>query len=160
MRLRICAVGRLRAGPEQLLVEDYLARLSATGRAIGFPSASLAEVEERKRLEGAALMTREAELLLAHIPPGARVIALDERGRNEGSEAFAARLGAWRDEGAPEAVFLIGGANGLAPEIRERADHLMSFGKMTWPHMLARVMLTEQLYRSVTILAGHPYHRA
>lgn len=160
MRLRICAVGRLRAGPEQQLVEDYLARLSATGRATGFPSASLAEVEEKKRLEGAALMAREADLLLAHISPGARVIALDERGRNEGSEAFASRLGAWRDEGTPEAVFLIGGANGLAPEIRDRADHLMSFGKMTWPHMLARVMLAEQLYRAVTILAGHPYHRA
>ena len=160
MRLQICAVGRLRAGPEKQLIDDYLARLAAAGRAIGFSGIALNEVEEKKRLEGAALMAREAELLLAHVPAGARVIALDERGKNESSEAFAARLGAWRDEGAPEAVFLIGGANGLAPEIRERADHLMSFGKMTWPHMLARTMLSEQLYRAITILAGHPYHRA
>ena len=160
MRLQVCAVGRLRAGPEKQLVDDYLARLAAGGRAIGFSAIALNEVEEKKRLEGSALMAREAELLLAQIPAGARVIALDERGKNEGSEAFATRLGAWRDEGTPEVVFLIGGANGLAPEIRERADHLMSFGKMTWPHMLARVMLAEQLYRAVTILAGHPYHRA
>ena len=160
MRLQICAVGRLRAGPEKQLLDDYLARLGAAGRPIGFTATKLSEVEEKKRLEGPALMAREAELLLAHVPAGARVVALDERGKNEGSEAFAARLAAWRDESTPEAVFLIGGADGLAPEIRERADHLMSFGKMTWPHMLARVMLAEQLYRAITILAGHPYHRA
>ena len=106
MRLQICAVGRLRAGPEKQLIDDYLARLAAAGRAVGFPNVALCEVEEKKRLEGPALMAREAELLLAHVPAGARVIALDERGKNEGSEAFATRLGAWRDEGAPEAVFL------------------------------------------------------
>ena len=91
---------------------------------------------------------------------GATIVALDERGRAEPSEAFAKRLGHWRDAGVGDIAFLIGGAGGLAPEIRESAAHTLAFGPATWPHMLARVMLAEQLYRAVTILSGHPYHRA
>ena len=160
MRVQICAVGRLRAGPEKQLLDDYLSRLEAVGRAIGITSAPVIEVEEKRRLDVAALKTREGELLRAATAKGATIVALDERGRAEPSEAFAKRLGHWRDAGVGDIAFLIGGAGGLAPEIRESAAHTLAFGPATWPHMLARVMLAEQLYRAVTILSGHPYHRA
>lgn len=160
MRVQICAVGRLKSGPEKLLLDDYLSRLDAAGRGIGITAMPVAEVEEKRRHEGAELMEREAALLTTAIPKGALLVALDERGRVETSEAFAKRLGNWRDTGASDIAFVIGGANGLAPSLRENAAHIMAFGAMTWPHMLARVMLAEQLYRAVTILSGHPYHRA
>ncbi|ABS63095.1 protein of unknown function DUF163 [Parvibaculum lavamentivorans DS-1] len=160
MRVQICAVGRLKAAPEKHLLDDYISRLDATGRGIGISALPVCEVEEKRRLQGSELMEREAELLLAAIPKGALIIALDERGRIETSEAFAKRIGTLRDSGAADLAFLIGGANGLAPALRERASHVMAFGAMTWPHMLVRVMLAEQLYRAVTILSGHPYHRA
>lgn len=158
MRVQICAVGRLKAGPEKLLIDDYLSRLDAAGRPIGISAGPVIEVEEKRKLDAPQLMAREAELLLA-AAKGATIVAMDERGRNETSEVFARRLGEWRDNATSDLAFVIGGANGLAPAIREKAVHIMSFGAMTWPHMLARAMLTEQLYRAVTILAGHPYHR-
>lgn len=160
MRVQICAVGRLRAGPEKQLLDDYLSRLDAAGRGIGIVNAPLVEVEEKRRLEPATLKIREAELLRAATAKGAIIVALDERGRAEPSEAFAKRLGDWRDAGAGDVAFLIGGAGGLAAELRDGAAHILAFGPATWPHMLARVMLAEQLYRAVTILSGHPYHRA
>lgn len=160
MRVQICAVGRLKSGPEKLLLDEYMSRFDAAGRGIGITSLPLAEVEEKRRAEGAELMEREAALLAAAMPKGATLIVLDERGRVETSEAFAKRMGDWRDGGVQDLAFAIGGANGLAPSLRDRAAHIMAFGAMTWPHMLARVMLAEQLYRAVTILSGHPYHRA
>ncbi|MGB3808787.1 MAG: 23S rRNA (pseudouridine(1915)-N(3))-methyltransferase RlmH [Parvibaculum sp.] len=160
MRIEICAVGRLRAGPEKTLLDDYLSRTNAAGRSLGFSSLSLVEVEEKRRLEGENLKNAEATLLKAAVPRGALLVALDERGRTEGSEAFAARIGRWRDEGVSDLAFIIGGADGLSPGLRNEARHLIAFGPMTWPHMLVRVMLAEQLYRAVSILAGHPYHRA
>lgn len=160
MRVQICAVGRLKAGPEKLLIDDYLTRLDAAGRAIGVTALPVAEVEEKRKLGASALMTREADLLLGAAAKGATLVALDERGRTESSEAFAKRLGNWRDGGVADIAFIIGGANGLAPEVREKSAHVMAFGAMTWPHMLARAMLAEQLYRAITILSGHPYHRA
>jgi 23S rRNA (pseudouridine1915-N3)-methyltransferase len=160
MRVQICAVGRLKNGPEKLLLDDYMSRFDAAGRGIGLTALPLAEVEEKRRSDAAELMEREAALLAAAMPKGALVVALDERGRVETSEAFAKRLGKWRDTGTADVAFLIGGANGLAPSLRDGAAHVMAFGAMTWPHMLARVMLAEQLYRAVTILSGHPYHRA
>ncbi|MBX3509512.1 MAG: 23S rRNA (pseudouridine(1915)-N(3))-methyltransferase RlmH [Parvibaculum sp.] len=159
MRVHICAAGRLRPGPEKLLIDDYLSRLDATGRAIGISAGPVSEIEERRKLDAPQLMAREAELLLA-AAKGATIVALDERGKNETSEVFARRLGEWRDNAVPDLAFVIGGANGLAPAVREKASHIMSFGAMTWPHMLVRVLLAEQLYRAVTILAGHPYHRS
>lgn len=158
MRVHICAAGRLKAGPEKLLIDDYLSRLDAAGRPIGIAAGPVIEVEEKRKLDAPQLMAREAELLLA-AAKGATIVALDERGRNETSEVFAKRLGEWRDNATSDLAFVIGGANGLAPAIREKAVHIMSFGAMTWPHMLVRVLLAEQLYRAVTILAGHPYHR-
>lgn len=160
MRIEICAVGRLRAGPEKTLLDDYLARANASGRNLGFSSLSLTEIEEKRRLEGDALKAAEAGLLKSAVPRGALIVALDERGRAEPSEAFAARLGRWRDTGISDLAFVIGGADGLAASLRAEAGHLLAFGPMTWPHMLVRVMLAEQLYRAVSILAGHPYHRA
>lgn len=157
MRVRIAAVGRLGARtPEASLIDDYLTRFTQTGRALGLGPASIAEVEDRKGGGKAA----EAALLSRQIPEGAALIALDERGRLISSPDFAAALARFRDQGRPEAVCLIGGADGLDPALRDRADLVLSFGAMVWPHMLVRVMLAEQLYRAATILAGGPYHRA
>jgi 23S rRNA (pseudouridine1915-N3)-methyltransferase len=156
MRLVICAVGRQRSGPEQALVADYLMRTGRTGGPVGLGPASLQEVEDRAGGGPAA----EARLLMRAVPKGAAVCAMDERGRMLSSPEFAALLGRWRDAGRPAAAFVIGGADGLDPDLRAGADAAVSFGPMVWPHMLARVMLAEQLYRAAAILAGTPYHRA
>jgi 23S rRNA (pseudouridine1915-N3)-methyltransferase len=117
------------------------------------------ELEEKRRLPPAELKAREAELILAVLPAGARLVALDQRGAEWSSREFADRLRAWRDGGTGALAFAIGGAEGLGPAVIERADSVLSLGAMTWPHLLARCMLLEQLYRAQQILAGHPYHR-
>lgn len=155
MRLHVCAVGRLRSGPERALIDDYAARLERTGRPLGLTALVEHEVEARR---GGA--EAEAELLARTIPPGAAICCLDERGRTLTSPAFAQHLAAWRDAGRQDAAFLIGGADGHSPALRARADLVLSFGAMVWPHLLVRVMLAEQIYRAATILAGSPYHRA
>jgi 23S rRNA (pseudouridine1915-N3)-methyltransferase len=155
VRIQICAVGRLRAGPERELLDDYLSRFDKTGRALGLGPASVQEVEDRK----GGGMASEAVLLSRAIPDGAVRVMLDERGKLMTSPDFADQLARWRDDGRGDAAFVIGGADGLAPDLRETADLKLSFGKMVWPHMLARVMLSEQLYRAASILAGSPYHR-
>ncbi|WP_428928801.1 23S rRNA (pseudouridine(1915)-N(3))-methyltransferase RlmH [Marinibacterium sp. SX1] len=156
MRVQICAVGRLRSGPEKTLVDDYLTRFARTGRAHGLGPAEIVEVEDRKGGGSPA----EAALLRKALPGGAVVCCLDERGKVMGSPVFADRLATWRDEGRGDVAFVIGGADGIAPDLVAEADFKLSFGQMVWPHMLARVMLAEQLYRAATILAGSPYHRA
>ena len=148
----IAAVGRLRAGPERDLVDAYLRRTPWT--------IDQRDIEVRRRLAGHALMAEEANALVAAIPRGAVAVALDERGRALASQDFADRLGRWRDDGRTGTAFLIGGADGHGPAVRERADLTLSFGPMTWPHLLVRVMLAEQIYRAWSILEGHPYHRA
>jgi 23S rRNA (pseudouridine1915-N3)-methyltransferase len=155
MRLTICAVGRLRSGPERALVDDYLDRFNRAGRALGFGPVSLTEVED-KRGGG---MAAEAALLARAIPEDALTCVLDERGDVLTSPAFATRLAGWRDKGRSVA-FVIGGADGIDPALRAQADSALSLGAMVWPHMLVRVMLAEQLYRAAAILAGSPYHRA
>jgi len=156
MRVHIIAVGRLRKGPERVLVEDYLTRFDRTGRALGLGPARVIEVEDRK---GGGMAT-EAALLRKAVPAGALLCILDERGRTMPSPAFARQLGQWRDNGRQDLALLIGGADGLDPALRGAADFALSFGEMVWPHMLVRVMLSEQLYRAASILAGSPYHRA
>lgn len=151
MRLWLAAVGRLKDGPELSLFRDYARRLSA--------GIELREVEEKRPLPAPERMAREADLLLAAVPTAAVVVALDERGKTMGSVDFAQRLGRWQDEGVADLAFLIGGADGHGQRVRERAALLLSFGAMTWPHMLVRVLLAEQLWRAQAILAGHPYHR-
>ncbi|MGC1504938.1 MAG: 23S rRNA (pseudouridine(1915)-N(3))-methyltransferase RlmH [Sulfitobacter sp.] len=155
MRFHICAVGRLRTGPEKDLIDDYLTRFDRTGRALGLGPARLVEVEDKK----GGGMVAEAALLERAVPAGALICVLDERGKVETSPEFANRLGGWRDLGRSDVAFVIGGADGLDPGLRARADHKLSFGKMVWPHMLVRVMLAEQLYRAASILSGGPYHR-
>ena len=155
MRIHVIAVGRLRAGPEKTLIEDYLARFDRTGRALGLGPVSLVEVEDRK----GGGMAKEAGLLRRALPKGAMVCTLDERGKKLTSPEFAARLAKWRDTGCGDLALVIGGADGIDPDLRAEADFSLSLGAMVWPHMLARVMLAEQLYRGATILAGGPYHR-
>ena len=151
MRLHIIAVGRLKAGPQRDLAQHYAEHLAA-------PPA-IREVEEKRPLPPVELKEREAALLLAAVPKGATIVALDGRGKTLSSEAFAERLARWRDAGVGDLAFLIGGAEGLAAAVRERAQFVLSLGAMTWPHALVRGMLLEQLYRAQQILAGHPYHR-
>jgi 23S rRNA (pseudouridine1915-N3)-methyltransferase len=156
MRVALCAMGRLRSGPERALIDDYTTRFNRTGRALGL--GPLAEIEVEDRKNGGKIA--EAALLSRAVPAGAVLVVLDERGQQLTSPDFAARLADWRDEGRQEVAFVIGGADGLAPDLRDRADAAISFGAMVWPHMLVRVMLAEQLYRAASILAGSPYHRA
>lgn len=156
MKLRILAVGRAKGGPEAALIAEYAKRLQ-------WPLV-LDEVEERRNLAGAELKAREAELLESALARGRKagrqvIVALDERGKSLTSRDFAGRIAAWRDQGADEIAFLIGGADGLDAGLRDRADLLLALGQMTWPHLLARAMLVEQVYRAQQILAGHPYHR-
>jgi 23S rRNA (pseudouridine1915-N3)-methyltransferase len=155
MRLHLCAVGRLRAGPERALVDDYLQRLERTGRPLGLGPVTEHEVED-KRGGG---MTAEGALLARAIPEGAALCVLDERGKVLSSPEFAQVLAGWRDGGRQDAALVIGGAGGVDPGLRTRADLVISFGRMVWPHMLVRVMVAEQLYRAATILSGSPYHR-
>ena len=156
MRLHICAVGRLRAGPERALVDDYLQRVDRTGRGLGLGPVAEHQVEDRK----GGGMAAEAGLLEKAVPSGAKRVLLDERGKMLTSPDFAKMLADWRDIGTQDAAFVIGGADGLDPTFRASADTAISFGPMVWPHMLVRVMLAEQLYRAASILAGTPYHRA
>ena len=157
MDLLILAVGRCRDPALNGLVEEYrrrcpwAMRLREVATAAGKGGGDAAP---GRRLEA------EGRQLLAAVPDGAVLVALDERGEELTSEAFAARLGRWRDDGERAAAFAIGGADGLAAPVRERARLVLALGRMTWPHLLVRVMLAEQLYRATTILSGHPYHRA
>ncbi len=154
--MHICAVGRLRGGPESDLISDYIKRFDRTGRALGLGPLSVVEVEDRK----GGGMEAEADLLRRAIPKGALICCLDERGKVESSPVFAKRMAGWRDAGRGDLAFVIGGADGISSALRSEVDHALSFGAMVWPHMLVRVMLSEQLYRAASILAGSPYHRA
>lgn len=152
MKLTIAAVGRAGRGPERDLYEHYAGR-------IRWPL-TLREVEEKKKLPPSQLIAREGELLLDAVPAKSTLVALDRRGKVLDSEAFAGRLGSWRDNGAGDIAFLIGGADGHGEPLLKKAGLILSFGAMTWPHLLARAMLAEQIYRAQQLLAGHPYHRA
>ncbi|HMQ94313.1 MAG TPA: 23S rRNA (pseudouridine(1915)-N(3))-methyltransferase RlmH [Amaricoccus sp.] len=155
MRVAILAVGRLKSGPEADLVADYLARFSRAGRALGLGPATVIEIDGRRGGGPEA----EAALIAAKLPAGARLMALDERGRAMSSPEFASMLRRHADSGLRDLAFAIGGADGLAPGLRARADDALSLGPMVWPHMLVRAMLAEQLYRAASILGDGPYHR-
>lgn len=152
MKLTIAAIGRAGRGPERDLYEHYAGR-------IRWPL-TLRELEEKKKLPPAQLIAREGELLLAAVSPKATLVALDRRGKVLDSEAFARQLARWRDDAVADVAFLIGGADGHGERLLKRAQLTVSFGAMTWPHLLARAMLAEQIYRAQQLLAGHPYHRA
>jgi len=150
MKLIILAVGKGRNAPEQALVNDWLSRIPQGG--------DMVEVESRLPA-GPARREDEAARLLSHLPAATPLVACDPRGRDTSSEALAAMIGRWRDSGMTSACFAIGGADGHGDALLARAEARIAFGSATWPHMLFRAMLAEQLYRATTILAGHPYHR-
>jgi 23S rRNA (pseudouridine1915-N3)-methyltransferase len=157
MRLVVISIGRLKQGPERELSERYRERFDDIGRKLGFRGLDIHEMPARP---AATRMTEEAAAISAAIPQKSVLVALDERGDNIDSAAFARHLGRWRDEQVANTIFAIGGADGLSPDLRRMAKLRMAFGSATWPHQMVRVMLLEQLYRAATILAGHPYHRA
>jgi 23S rRNA (pseudouridine1915-N3)-methyltransferase len=155
LRIVIAAVGRLRDGPEAAMSADYIARAGAMGRQLGFRSVELIEVEAKPQNDPRS----EVAALYRATPDGARKILLDERGAEWTSRQLAEKLARWRDDGAPSAVFWIGGADGVSQSVKDEADEKLAFGRQTWPHRLVRVMISEQIYRAVTILSGNPYHR-
>jgi 23S rRNA (pseudouridine1915-N3)-methyltransferase len=160
MKLVVVAIGRLKQGPERELAERYRERFEDIGRKLGFRGLEINEIPESRARDAATRMAEEARAISAAIPEKSGLVALDERGDNIDSAAFARHLGRWRDQSATNTIFLIGGADGLSPDLRRRAKLKLAFGSATWPHQMVRVMLLEQIYRAATILAGHPYHRA
>ena len=159
MRVGILAVGRLKDGPERLLADRYLERARQSGRALGLSGFETIELPESRAARSDDRKAEEASGLAARFGED-RLIAFHEKGEAMDSEGFAALLGRWRDEGRRGLHCMIGGADGFAPSILQRADKIIAFGAMTLPHQLVRVLVAEQLYRAVTILSGHPYHRA
>lgn len=152
MRILILAVGKAKPGPEQDLLAQYGDRVPWT--------VDVKEIAPNKDQSAEVRKTREAEALLKAVPEGSVIVALDERGITESSEKFAARVAGWRDGGARTLAFIIGGADGHGEMVLKKARHQLSLGAMTWPHMLVRGLLMEQLYRAHSIMTGHPYHRA
>ena len=160
MRIVVAAVGRLKQGPEAELAERFRARAAQSGRNVGLRDLEIIEIRESRARDSEKRLIEESIALASVIPERARVALLDERGDNIDSVAFAGLLRRWREEACPAAAFLIGGADGVAASLREKAKLRLSFGAATWPHQLVRIMLLEQIYRATTILSGHPYHRA
>jgi len=159
MRLVVVAIGRLKQGPERELAERYRERFDDIGRKLGFRSLEIHEIPESRARDAAKRIAEEAAAISALIPDKSLLVALDERGQNIDSAAFARHLGRWRDEATGNTIFTIGGADGLSPDLQRKAKLRIAFGSATWPHQMVRVMLLEQIYRAATILAGHPYHR-
>ncbi|MDQ6868558.1 MAG: 23S rRNA (pseudouridine(1915)-N(3))-methyltransferase RlmH [Pseudomonadota bacterium] len=159
MRLLLICVGRPKAGAERDLATRYVERAAAAGRAIGFSSVELREAGESRAVRPDDRKREEAEAIRGWLTPPANVIALDENGTQMTSRGLATELGRARDQGIASAAFVIGGPDGLEPAFLASASLTLSFGAMTWPHQLVRIMAAEQIYRAVTILSGHPYHR-
>jgi 23S rRNA (pseudouridine1915-N3)-methyltransferase len=159
MRIIVIAVGRLKQGPERELAERYRERFDDLGRKLGFRGIDVHELSESRARDRATRVAEEAAAITGAIPEKSVLVTLDERGQNVDSATFAGHLGRWRDESMANSVFVIGGADGLSPELQGKAKLRVAFGTATWPHQIVRVLLLEQLYRAATILAGHPYHR-
>jgi 23S rRNA (pseudouridine1915-N3)-methyltransferase len=160
MRVVIAAVGKLKQGPERDLAERYRKRTADSGKAVGLAKLDIVEVRESRADSTERRMLEESIAVTTLIPDDAVVVILDERGESLSSASFAGHLQSWRAAGTGTVTFVIGGADGLAPALRDRATLQIAFGAATWPHQLVRIMLLEQIYRAITILLGHPYHRA
>jgi 23S rRNA (pseudouridine1915-N3)-methyltransferase len=158
MRIAIAAIGRMKTGPERELIARYLDRAGMSGKPLALTGFDVHELPESRAGSAAARKVEEARTLRAALPDGVLVM-LDERGKALTSESFATQIGRWRDDGRPAVSFVIGGADGIDPDFVRSADLVVSFSPMVWPHQLVRIMLAEQLYRTTTILSGHPYHR-
>ena len=159
MRLSLLAIGRMKQGPERVMLDRYVARASGLARSVGLTAFALREVAEGGARLAADRQSQEAQALRLASPPGAATIVLDERGESLTSAAFAALIGNARDAGGPAMPLMGGGTVGLDPAVRDAADHRLAYGGATFPHQLVRIMVAEQIYRAMTILAGHPYHR-
>ena len=158
MRIAIAAIGRMNNGPERELVARYLDRATGSGKPLALTGFDVTEINESRAGSAATRKVEEARALRAALPDGV-LVTLDERGKSLSSDAFANQLARWRDDGRPAVGFVIGGADGIDPDLVRTADLSISFSPMVWPHQLVRIMLAEQLYRATTILSGHPYHR-
>ena len=152
MRLSIVAVGQMRGADEAALYDTYAKRIAQSGRHIGLDGLHLTEIKEQSGANEKLAVQIAAR-------PNALIVALDETGKDMGSRQWADKIGQWRDDGQSEMICVLGAADGLSAALRARADFCLSLGKMTWPHLLARALLAEQLYRAISILSGHPYHR-
>jgi 23S rRNA (pseudouridine1915-N3)-methyltransferase len=160
MRIIVAAIGRLKQGPETELAERYRKRAAQVGRSLGLREVEIVAIRESRAEDASKRMIEESIALATIIPQGAAVVLLDPRGDNLDSAGLANQIAKWRGAAKPAAVFVIGGPDGLATSLADKADVKLAFGAATWPHQLVRVMLMEQLYRAATILTGHPYHRA
>jgi 23S rRNA (pseudouridine1915-N3)-methyltransferase len=160
MRIVVAAIGRLKQGPERELAERYRKRAADAGRSAGVTAVDIIEIKESRAGDAARRMLEESIAIANIIPDDAVIVILDQRGESMSSSAFAGRLQGWRSEDKPAIAFIVGGHDGLAPSLREKSTLAIAFGAATWPHQLVRIMLLEQIYRAVTILAGHPYHRS
>jgi len=159
MRIVVVAVGRLKQGPERELVERFRKRAADAGRTAGLNAFDIVEIRESRAGDADRRRLEESIAIANVIPDRAVTVVMDERGENVTSTAFAGKLQAWRSQDRPAVVFIIGAADGLSAGLRQKATAAVSFGAATWPHQLVRIMLLEQLYRAITILCGHPYHR-
>ncbi|NBN64915.1 23S rRNA (pseudouridine(1915)-N(3))-methyltransferase RlmH [Microvirga tunisiensis] len=159
MRYVIAAVGRMKAGADRDLLDRYLDRARKTGKGLGVSAVDMLEHAESRAARAEDRKADEAAALLQALPARARLVVLDETGKTMTSPALAERLRGWMDEGTPEIVFAIGGADGHGDALRDRADVVLALGAMTWPHQIVRILIAEQIYRAFTIQAGHPYHR-
>ncbi|MGD1933771.1 MAG: 23S rRNA (pseudouridine(1915)-N(3))-methyltransferase RlmH [Candidatus Phaeomarinobacter sp.] len=153
MRITVCAIGRMRDKNERALADDYLSRAQALGRNLGITDIRLVELDAKQTSD------QEGEALLAAAPENAFIIALDETGKQKPSRDMAAWLERLKDGAQRDVAFVIGGADGHSEALKAKVNASLSLGAMTWPHMLARIMLLEQMYRAISILARHPYHR-
>ena len=160
MRLALVCVGRLKAGPERELFDRYFKRTSESARGVGISGVDLREIDKSRARRPEDRREEEAAAIAAALPAGAFVVALDERGQSPTSEEWAAEIRRARDASRAAFAVVIGGPDGLSGSFRDKANRVVGFGAVTWPHQLVRVMAGEQLYRAMSILAGHPYHRA
>jgi 23S rRNA (pseudouridine1915-N3)-methyltransferase len=159
MRFIIACIGRMKSGADKDLFDRYVERARKTGRGLGVTAVTVSETSESRAQRASDRKAEEAASLEAVLPPGAKLVVLDEHGKSVSSMAFSAKLEAWKDEGIQDVVFAIGGADGHGANLIARADLKIAFGAMTWPHQIVRILLAEQIYRALTIQSGHPYHR-
>ncbi|MBO6507829.1 MAG: 23S rRNA (pseudouridine(1915)-N(3))-methyltransferase RlmH [Roseibium sp.] len=159
MRVTLSCIGKMKSGADKDLFDRYLDRARKSGRSLGVTDISLREMPESRAQRPEDRKSEEAANILQSLSAGARLVVLDENGKNLSSPAFSDRLEAWKNEGVPEIAFAIGGADGHGQDVLARADLKLALGNMTWPHQIARILLAEQIYRAMTIQSGHPYHR-
>ncbi|MFC0218583.1 23S rRNA (pseudouridine1915-N3)-methyltransferase [Pseudochelatococcus lubricantis] len=158
MRIAVVSVGRLKAGPEKALVERYHERAQPLARSLGFGTVDVLELSESSARHADQRKAEEGRALLARCLPG-MIVAFDERGASLSSDDLARKFAGWRDAGEAGVNLIVGGPDGLDGAVREKAALILSFGAMTMPHQIVRALVLEQVYRCLTILAGHPYHR-